>query len=153
MAGSSLEVGAHALLVGRIEQEGQGRLEPVGDLCLMRRQRQVRWNQPDNGGNSEASHRSVTIGGPPQFDARRRKAELFLGFAQGGSEAILALVHPPPGKTDLPGMSAQMLAPHSQDDARFGPVGHRHQHRGLAAGPVAVIDIPRQQACAWRQRQ
>ena len=38
---AALEQGAAAVLVGGIEQEGERRLEPVGDLMLVRAQRQV----------------------------------------------------------------------------------------------------------------
>ena len=60
-------------------------------------------------------------------------------LAQRGGGGVLAIVDAPPGKGNLPAMIAQALAAVGEDQPGLGPVGDRHQHRGVAQRAVGRL--------------
>ena len=116
---AALEQGAARLLVGGVEQEVERRLEPVGDLMLVRLERKI--------GRDDAEHRRHDIAGDGAIAARSAP---ITSTAAGSSRisscasrsaaatGVLAGIDPPAGKGDLAGVRAQMLAADGQDHAR-----------------------------------
>ena len=116
---------------------------------LVRVERKVGRNDPDDRRNDIARDGSIILDGADELDDIGRKAELLIGLAQRSGESVLALVDPAAGESDLPGMGAQMLAPDGQDDSRLGAVGDRDQHGGgHACARMSVRPDPLRAAAA-----
>src|SRR3546814_1594765 len=77
----------------------------------------------------EPGDRAIAIGRADHGDARRRQADLLLGFAQrGGGHVGIARIDAPAGKGDLAGMAAQRFGALGEDYPRLGAVGRSEEH-------------------------
>jgi hypothetical protein len=128
---AALEQRAFSPLVSSLEQKGEWRLEPVGNLLLVRRQGEVRRNDRDDRCHDISSHRPVRLDRPDYFSGGRIEQELFVGFTQGRFDCIFPRIDAAAGKGDLARVRAHMLAPDGKEHARFGPIGNGDQHSRL----------------------
>ena len=97
MALTSLEQGALSLLVGRVENECQRRLEPVGDFRLVREQRLVWTDDRENWGNDITRDRSVGFDFADDFGstlAALPPTGLFLDDFETGDASRWSMISP-----------------------------------------------------------
>ena len=89
-----MQKGAAPQLVGRVEQEGEGRFEPVGDFRLVRSQRSVGRDDADYWRDGVASDRPVLANAADDVDSERIEPKLLVCLAQGAGDRLLSGVQP-----------------------------------------------------------
>ena len=119
------------MLIGWVDQVGEGRFEPVGNLGVVRDQWKVRRNGGEDRRDEIAGHRAIRVELDDGLDAGGFQRQFLPRFADGGLRRRFAGVDPPAGKSDLSGVGAKVVPPHRQDHSRLGPVRDRDQHRRL----------------------
>ena len=89
---AALEQGAPLLLFGRIEDEVQRSLEPIGDFILMRFERKIGRDDSDDWSYDIAGHCSVRLDCSNELDGRGIEEDLLTRFAQCRRDCIFAVL-------------------------------------------------------------
>src|SRR4051812_1734652 len=92
------EQGALAFLVVGIEDEGERGLEPIGNLMLVRRQREVGRHHADDRRDDIARYGSIRPDLSNELNLGRIEKDFLMSFAKRSGDCALAVVHPAAGK-------------------------------------------------------